>query len=686
MEIPSWDLFFKSKGVPLPPPPPPRDPFDPREIRFRKDREVSMDGRIQEVKRIPQWVDVIDRNEITEWRPLGFGELMRRLPNVAMADGGSPFLALPIIRGLGGDRVKLLTDGVWTESQALGVAGGTVTLWDPESIERVEVYHGPGAFLRGANASGGVINFVPLRPHRHECLRDVWGESASSYQSSTNTFRQRLSGEGGSGRVAALLGATYEDHGDRQTADGALDPSTYDSYAFDAAIDYFLDNTSTLGFTGQYVKAQNIRSPIGGGDAFTQPEYSRLFLGLTLSSVQMGPVFHGARMSLSFDSFLQDDDQASALSLTSGVSSSDKVKRFDYRVSGNLYLWDCHDTWAEVAVAYAHLERTESILCLPVSAPGRLTWIRGITIIPTAEPGTCVDGFAKYTADELNINALLEDETHSGCWDFMVGGRLDWNHLSDDRTGESSDAFLFGVAGGVTRHLTDCVTVYGNLSYGQRRASIQEQLSVTILNGITVYGNPDLKDEQSANGEIGMKATWDSRATLQVAGFGHWLGDYIGRRPIGADEFWDNLGNVFLSGAEITGAYRPCPSRCEGLELFGSLGGTWSSDEDIVNDVPLAGRLGARLSTCVGCPGACGMRRWFVEAAVRGGTHDGFNADGDGYATAEVLGGVGVSRGGRRAIWATLGVTNLFNAEYTEPFSRLPVAGIGVITSLVFDF
>jgi len=105
-----------------------------------------------------------------------------------------------------------------------------------------------------------------------------------------------------------------------------------------------------------------------------------------------------------------------------------------------------------------------------------------------------------------------------------------------------------------------------------------------------------------------------------------------------------------------------------------------------VRDSPLTGRVGARLSTCVGGPGTCGMRRWFVEAAVRGGTHSGYRADDDAYATAEVLGGVGFSRGGRRAIWATLGATNLFDEDYTEPFSRLPAAGVGLIASLQFDF
>lgn len=684
-EVPTWDMFYKARGVPLPPPPPPPDPFDPRAIVFRHDREVSADGRIKEVRRVPQWVDVIQRSEIEEWRPLTLGDFLLRLPNVNVADGGSPFLALPRIRGLGGDRVKIMTDGVWPETQILGVSGATMSLWDPESTDRVEVYHGPGAYLRGLDAGGGVINVVPLRPHRHECP-EAWVTGASSYRSADNTFRERIAVDAGAGRVAGLLGVTYDDTGDRDTPDGTLDPSSYHWWAADLALDYFLDNQSTIGFTGQYVRASDIKSPVGSGDDFTQPSYERLFLALTLSSMQMGPIFHGTRMSINFDSFIGEDDQNSSLSLTNGVSSKDDVDSLSFRLQGNLYILPCHDTWAELSVAWAHLKRTERILCTPLVAPdtGVLRWMDDIKISPTAVPGTCIDGVASYEASELALKLLVEDEWHNACWDFHLGGRLDYYWIDDDRTGDTQDHFLWGVAGGVSRHVTDCWTLYGNASYGQRQPTIQEMFSIAVLNGTTVFGNPDLKYEENVNGEIGMKWSRFNSTTLQLAAFGHWIGDYVGLTPVLNDAFWNNVGDVFLYGAEATGSWRPNPCRCEGLEFFGSAGVTWSDDTSIVRDVPLAGRAGARFSK--GCGPVCGVRRWFVEAAARGALEDGFLANGDAFVTAEVLAGMGLSRGTRRAAWANIGVTNLFDVEYTEPFARLPAAGVSLIASISFEF
>jgi outer membrane receptor protein involved in Fe transport len=681
-EFPAWDLNTKARGVGLPPPLPPPDRFAERPMPFRHDTDVSADGRLKEVRRVPQWVDVLDRAAIEDWRPQDLGEMLRRFPNVMIADGGSPYLRMPVIRALGGDRVKILTDGVWPAGQALGVAGGTLSLWDAETTERVEVYHGPGAYLRGADAGGGVINVVPRRPHRHECF-EAWGEASSSYWSADDRFREHVGADFGRDRLAALVGVTYEDRGNLHTPDGTLDPATLHSFAASAAVDWFLDNQSTVGLTGQYVKAEDIRSPLENGGAFAQPKYERTFLALTFTSFDVGPVFHGTRFSLALDSFVKEDDQESSSTL--GLASEDSVDRFDLHLQGNLYLLPCHDTWAELTVGYAHIKRTESILCRDIydDLPGPPRDVASVT--PQAVPGQCVTGTTSFEAEEWVVQGLIEDEWHDACNDFHLGARVDWYHLEDDRTGDSRDDVTFGVAGGIAHHWTDCLTTYANASYAHRHPTIEERLAVSVLDGVTVFGNPDLDDETSVNVEVGVKRTVDDRDTLQAALFVHWLGDFIGRVPVGTDEIWDNEGDVFTYGFELAGAHRFDPCACEGFEAFGSTGITLSDDQSIVHDLPWHARAGMRYSTCR--EPRCGVRRWFVEAAFRGEADwESSIDDGDSYLTADVLGGVGWQFAGRRTLTGTLGVTNLFDAEYTEPLARLPAPGIAVIASLAVEF
>jgi len=96
-------------------------------------------------------------------------ELQRRLqetlastlasePGVAATSMG-PATARPVIRGLGGDRVLVLEDGMRVgDLSNSGPDHATAT--DAAAARRVEVLRGPAALLYGGNALGGVVNVI----------------------------------------------------------------------------------------------------------------------------------------------------------------------------------------------------------------------------------------------------------------------------------------------------------------------------------------------------------------------------------------------------------------------------------------------------------------------------------------------------------------------------------------------
>ena len=665
-----WDASPFSLGLDAPVALPRPDPFPLIDIPLRHDnRIVSMDGRLTPVKRVPQWVDTIDRHTIRTWRPYDIGFMARHHPNVLVRDGGNPFLELPVIRGLGGDRVRILTDGVWPVSQALGGQGGTLSLWDPEATERVEIFHGPGAYLRAIDAPGGMINIVSRRPRMH----GTWGADfgvRSAYDSATKKFRNRVEADVGAGRLAALVGATYTTVGDRDLPTGTLTPTDYDQMAVDLAADYFLTPRARIGITGHYVKASNLNTPFATGTAFAEPSYERFYLALTMTDLSAGQFFRGGQMSLSLDGFFQDDDR-SLLNTAAGIGSQDDITRFNYKLEGQINLLRGHETWAELSAGYAHLDRTETLLCVPrapgaAPKPGELA--PGAT---AAEIDQCDPVSRSFEAEELLISALLEDRLHCHWFDTYLGLRADYWWIDDTRFSHSDSRFFFGAAAGLTRHLNERVSVYGNGSFGWRRPSLFERTATEVLDGRVVFANENLDPELHGNAEVGLKAAFKNRWSIQAAAFAHLIDDTIAPVDLAGpppSQLLMNQGEVWLYGGEVSSAWRPIWTK-EGLELFGSAGITRSSDTSLVSHVPLHYRGGVRYS--VPAPRGYRVRRWRAEFAVHGAERwsDGPRSDGS-YLTADLVVGAGIDLGRGRQASVNAGITNLLDETYTPPPSH----------------
>jgi iron complex outermembrane receptor protein/hemoglobin/transferrin/lactoferrin receptor protein len=67
----------------------------------------------------------------------------------------------PVIRGLSGNRVRILSDGVAQDHQQFGIRH--IPNIDPFLAHRIEIVRGPMSVLYGADAIGGVINLVPRK-------------------------------------------------------------------------------------------------------------------------------------------------------------------------------------------------------------------------------------------------------------------------------------------------------------------------------------------------------------------------------------------------------------------------------------------------------------------------------------------------------------------------------------------
>lgn len=106
-------------------------------------------------------VSILDEEQLTrEVRP-SIGETLASQPGVSSSSFG-PVASRPILRGLSGERVRILIDGIGSLDLSSSDPDHAVAI-NPLTAERIEVLRGPSALLFGSSAIGGVVNVIDTR-------------------------------------------------------------------------------------------------------------------------------------------------------------------------------------------------------------------------------------------------------------------------------------------------------------------------------------------------------------------------------------------------------------------------------------------------------------------------------------------------------------------------------------------
>ena len=128
-------------------------------------------------------VDVIKRDALDQAPGAGLGDVLANVPGVRSSFFG-PGASRPVIRGLAGPRVLVLTNGIGL-IDASGLSPDHQVASDPQEAERIEVLRGPSALAYGGSAIGGVVNVIDGRiPSDY---RDgIHGRALGSYSTGDN--------------------------------------------------------------------------------------------------------------------------------------------------------------------------------------------------------------------------------------------------------------------------------------------------------------------------------------------------------------------------------------------------------------------------------------------------------------------------------------------------------------------
>ena len=185
---------------------------------------------------------ILDGDELRRRQDSTIGETLSNIPGIT-TDRFSPFASRPVIRGLGGNRVSILENGVGAMDVTPISADHAVTI-EPIQAEKIEIIRGPATLLYGSEATGGLINVLTNRIP--ESVPEFGGRIRSSY--GLNPLEKLASGqfEGGFENWAFHFDGTKRNAKNYASTKKQIDNSFYEVENANLGIS-FID---TWGFIG----------------------------------------------------------------------------------------------------------------------------------------------------------------------------------------------------------------------------------------------------------------------------------------------------------------------------------------------------------------------------------------------------------------------------------------------------
>lgn len=159
-------------------------------------------------------VAVLAGERLDEAKAGSIGETVSRLPGVQSSFFGAG-VGRPIIRGLEGARVQVLSDGLSAGDVSTVSVDHAVSI-EPFLANQIEVLKGPATLLYGNGAIGGAVNVVDGRIPEAATARPLEGraELRAGSVNDERTGMLRLDGTSASGRFVFHVDALHRETGD----------------------------------------------------------------------------------------------------------------------------------------------------------------------------------------------------------------------------------------------------------------------------------------------------------------------------------------------------------------------------------------------------------------------------------------------------------------------------------------
>lgn len=170
--------------------------------------EVTITARALERNDLMAPAQKLSGAALTQRQGSTLGETLDNLPGIANSSFG-PNVGRPVIRGMEGDRVRILQNS-GANLDVSGLSSDHAVPIDPLTTERIEVLRGPAALLYSGGAMGGVVNVIDNRIARERAFDAQGGLMGKAEVRAGGAANERSTGamvEAGNDQVALHVDA-----------------------------------------------------------------------------------------------------------------------------------------------------------------------------------------------------------------------------------------------------------------------------------------------------------------------------------------------------------------------------------------------------------------------------------------------------------------------------------------------
>ena len=179
---------------------------------------VSASGLEQATGDMATPVSVIEGDELVRRREATLGDTLSSEPGIQATHFGAG-ASRPVIRGMDGPRVQILTDGSEVQD-ASSVSPDHAVVVEPMLARQIEVLRGPSALIHGGGAIGGVVNVLDNKIPTALPEKGIAGSAelrgATAAREKTGAFELT----GGAGQFAVHVQGLARDAGDYRVGSG----------------------------------------------------------------------------------------------------------------------------------------------------------------------------------------------------------------------------------------------------------------------------------------------------------------------------------------------------------------------------------------------------------------------------------------------------------------------------------